>query len=286
MSETIDVLLKSAETRLRQAGIPNPRLDAQVLLSHVLDVPREHLIRDAHLNVEAALIDAFEKLILGRLSRKPISHLTGHREFWSLDLEVTPDTLDPRPDSETVVDAALRLIPTRQAPIRILDLGTGTGALLLALLTELPQASGIGLDKSAAALEVARRNAARVHLSDRAEFLNADWGIPGWFEDLPGPFNLVVANPPYIPTAQLAALQPEIHAEPRLALDGGADGLDAYRRIVPPLPSLLIPGGGIVIEVGMAQAELVGRMMADAGFKAPGMARDLSARARALFAVL
>jgi len=285
MSLTIETLLREATLKLKAGGIETARLDAQVLLGHVLDVSREQLLRDGHLPVESALTDAFERLVNDRAARRPISHLIGHREFWSLDLEVTPDTLDPRADSETVVDAALRLLPDRRAPARILDLGTGTGALLLALLTELPSATGIGFDKSPAALAVARRNAERLRLNDRADFVCGDWTLDNWTQVFDEPFHLIVSNPPYIPTRELALLQPEVQAEPHLALDGGSDGLDAYRQLVPALPKLLVNGGGVVLEVGLAQAERVGALIVANGFSAPGMARDLSARARALYAL-
>jgi release factor glutamine methyltransferase len=196
MSRTIQTLVMQTTERFKSLGIASARLDAQILLAHVLDVPRENILRDGHLVIEGALVDAFDRLVEARSMRKPISHLIGHREFWSLDLEVTPDTLDPRADSETVVDAALRLLPDRGAPARILDLGTGTGALLLALLTELPQATGIGFDKSAAALAVAQRNAERLRLSDRAQFTAGDWTKPHWTQALDGPFHLIVSNPP------------------------------------------------------------------------------------------
>ncbi len=221
MSRTIQTLVHETTERLRAIGIDSARLDAQILLAHVLDVPRENILRDGHLVIEGALIDAFERLVAERAQRRPISHLIGHREFWSLDLEVTPDTLDPRADSETVVDAALRLLPDRGAPARILDLGTGTGALLLALLTELPYATGIGFDKSEAALQVAQRNAERLRLAGRAQFVAGDWTRPQWTAALDGPFHLIVSNPPYIPTRDMALLQPEVRAEPHLALDGG-----------------------------------------------------------------
>jgi release factor glutamine methyltransferase len=285
MSLTIETLLREATLKLKAGGIETARLDAQVLLGHVLDVSREQLLRDGHLPVESALTDAFERLVNDRAARRPISHLIGHREFWSLDLEVTPDTLDPRADSETVVDAALRLLPDRRAPAHILDLGTGTGALLLALLTELPSATGIGFDKSPAALAVARRNAERLRLNDRADFVCGDWTQENWTQIFDAPFHLIVSNPPYIPTRELALLQPEVQAEPHLALDGGTDGLDAYRQLVPALPKLLVNGGGVVLEVGLAQAERVGALIVANGFSAPGMARDLSARARALYAL-
>ena len=285
MSRTIETLLREATLKLKAGGIETARLDAQVLLGHVLDVSREQLLRDGHLPVEGALMDAFDRLVNDRAARRPISHLIGHREFWSLDLEVTPDTLDPRADSETVVDAALRLLPDRMAPARILDLGTGTGALLLALLTELPSATGIGFDKSPAALAVARRNAERLRLADRTDFVCGDWTQENWTQAFDAPFHLIVSNPPYIPTRELALLQPEVQAEPHLALDGGSDGLDAYRQLVPALPKLLVKGGGVVFEVGLAQAERVGALIVANGFSAPGMARDLSARARALYAL-
>jgi release factor glutamine methyltransferase len=194
-----------------------------------------------------------------RLAGEPVSRIAGHRGFWTLDLMVTPDTLDPRPDTETVVEAARDMIlatRAKDAPLRILDLGTGTGAILLALLAEFPDAEGLGVDISEEALLVAQDNAQRTGLAERASFRQGDWSA-----DIAGPFDLIVSNPPYIPSADILTLDPEVRDhDPHLALDGGQDGLACYRRILAEIPALLAPDGFAVLEFGHGQGASVLRL--------------------------
>lgn len=239
----------------RLAGIAdNPRLEARLLLGHALGLSTADLIRDADRPIDPT---AFDALVEQRAAHVPLAYLTGHREFWSLDLTVSPATLIPRPDSETIVEAALR---EDADPRLVLDLGTGSGCLLLAVLHERPNAFGIGIDQSAEALAVARFNAARCGLSGRAAFVRGDWA-----EAIEGRFDLILSNPPYIPASDIPGLMPEVSLhEPHSALDGGADGLDAYRRIIPSLPRLLSPLGAVVLEIGIGQSEAVSALAADA----------------------
>ena len=202
-----------------------------------------------------------------------MAHILGQREFWSLAFKVTADTLDPRPDSETLVQAVLDQVPERSAPVRLVDFGTGTGCLLLSLLHELPNAVGLGVDASAAALAIAAENANALGLAQRTTFRRGHWddGIE------PG-FDIVLSNPPYIPSGDIPGLQPEVASfEPRLALDGGADGLDAYRRLGPAAMRLLVSDGLAVLEIGIGQGDSVRRMMAAA--HPVGLARTTSASA-------
>lgn len=201
----------------------------------------------------------------------------GRREFWSLDFAVSPATLVPRPDSETLIQAALATFAGRDPPRRMLDLGTGSGCLLLAALSEFPASFGVGVDRSFAAVVLAARNAAMLDMASRAAFLCADWAGA-----LDGRFDLVLSNPPYIRTSQIDWLMPEVvHYEPRAALDGGADGFSAYRQLVPDLDRLLAPDGVAVLEIGAGQAAEVARLARDAGFTSHSH-RDLSGIARAL----
>jgi release factor glutamine methyltransferase len=222
-------------------------------------------------------VAAFHALVARRAAHEPLALIVGQREFWSLDLAVSPATLIPRPDSETLIEAALATFAGRDLPRRLLDLGTGTGCLLLAALSEFPAAFGVGVDRSFAAVALAARNAAMLGLAGRAAFLCADWTLA-----LDARFDLVLSNPPYIPTAQIDGLMPEVaRYEPRSALDGGADGFSAYRRLVPDLARLLAPGGVAVLEVGAGQAPTVARLARSAGF-ASHQHHDLSGIARAL----
>jgi release factor glutamine methyltransferase len=261
--------------RLRQQGIDNPRLEARLLLAHALGVTQEAVLRDRHLQVNAPGYDA---LIARRALHEPLALILGRREFWSLDFLVSADTLIPRGDSETLIEAALAAFPDRAVMRRVLDLGTGTGCLLLAALQEFPQAFGVGIDRVPAAAELARRNAAALGFASRTAFLVADWAEP-----VAGArFDLVLSNPPYIPTADLAGLMPEVAIhEPATALDGGADGLDAYRRIVAALGSLLAPGGVAILELGIGQAQSVPASAAANGFAAD-LRMDLAGIPRAL----
>jgi release factor glutamine methyltransferase len=244
------------------------------LLAHALGTTPSALARDPARPVDAAAIQA---LVARRAAHEPIALILGKREFWSLDLAVSPATLIPRPDTETLIEAALASFAGRDPPRRVLDLGTGTGCLLLAALSEFPAAFGVGVDRSFPAVALAKRNAAMLDMSTRADFLCADWASA-----LGGCFDLILSNPPYIPTSQLDGLMPEVaRFEPWSALDGGPDGYSAYRRLIPDLARLLTPHGVAVLELGAGQAPMVTRLALDAGF-ASRLHHDLSGIARAL----
>ncbi|MDP6346438.1 MAG: peptide chain release factor N(5)-glutamine methyltransferase [Alphaproteobacteria bacterium] len=248
----------AARRRLRGAGVGDAGLDASVLLAHALGTDRLALIRDPDRRLSPAETARYETLIGGRAARQPVSRLLGRREFWGLDFNIGPAVLDPRPDSETLVEAALALSPANGRPRRIADLGTGSGCLLLALLYEWPAAWGLGLDIDPAAIAVARHNAARLDLAARSTFLVTDWAAA-----VDAAFDLVVANPPYIASATIGGLSPEVgHHDPRLALDGGPDGLAAYRAIAGELARLLAPGGQALLECGVGQADAVADLLA------------------------
>ncbi len=225
-----DAVLVAAKI-LAAAGIDSARRDARLLFQHTLG--------------DRA---AFEAAIARRVGRESVAAITGHKEFWSLDFEVGPGVLIPRPDTETLIEQALLLVTDRNAPLRIADLGTGSGAILVAALTEFPNATGTGFEASPEAHGYAARNAAR-HVDGRADIRLADW------DAATGPFDLVFSNPPYIPAAEIDTLQPEVRDhEPRAALDGGPDGLDAYRSLARLLPRILAPGGHALLEIGQGQA--------------------------------
>jgi release factor glutamine methyltransferase len=259
---------------LRIAGIDAPRLEARLLLAHALGISREDLLREPHRQVAT---DAYDALIARRAAHEPLALILGRREFWSLDFAVSPATLIPRPESETLIEAALAAFPDRGAVRSVLDLGTGTGCLLLAALSEFPAAFGLGVDRVPAAAVLAAHNAAALGLAGRAAFLAGDWAAA-----LAGRFDLILSNPPYIATADLAGLMPEVAGhEPSSALNGGADGNDAYRRIIADLPRLLASGGVAIIELGAGQAESVAALARAAGFRADPRA-DLAGIPRAL----
>jgi len=275
---TIGECVASGARRLAAAGVPDARRESRLILAYALDI--EPVAVTGYPERPVSDPQAFEALIARRARREPLSHLTGRREFWSLEFETGPATLDPRPDSETLVEAALAVMEERQAPLSLLDFGAGTGCLLLALLHELPVATGLGVDVSPEALAVARRNAERLGLESRARFEEGNWG-----ESLAGPFDLIVCNPPYIPGADIAGLEPEVSDfEPRLALDGGPDGLDAYRALMPDVARLMAPEGAAVLEFGAGQGEAVGQIAAAEGLTAAGFASDLAGLDRCLTA--
>ena len=249
------------------------RLDAELLMAHALGVTRSELLLR---HMGDAVPDAFAALLERRQRHEPIAYILGEQEFRGLRFRVTPDVLIPRADSEVLVEAALAACPSA---LRVLDCGTGSGALLLAVLSELPEARGVGIDRSAAALAVAQGNVHMLGLAARATMTLADWDKTGWAEGL-GRFDLILANPPYVEDA--ADLAPSVRAhEPGGALFAGADGLDAYRLLVPQLPDLLAPDGVALVEIGYTQAEPVGAIAAAAGLTAM-LHRDLGARPRAL----
>jgi release factor glutamine methyltransferase len=260
--------------RLQAAGIASARLDARLLLAHALSRSPDMLVVALSETVPTA---SFAALIERRAAREPVALILGRREFWSLDFAVSAATLVPRPDSETVVAAALERERGAPPVRRVLDLGTGTGCLLLAVLSEAAEASGVGVDRSPEAATLAARNARALGLDRRAAFVAGNWA-----DSLIGRFDRILSNPPYIPTATLATLMPEVaRFEPASALDGGADGLDAYRAIIPALLRLLAPGGRAVLEVGEGQAESVAALGVAAGFRAETRA-DLAGIARAV----
>ena len=226
--------------------------------------------------VPAATVAAVRSLTARRVRREPMAYILGEREFWGLPFKVTPAVLVPRPDSETVIEAVLALMPDRERRWRILDLGLGSGCLLLTLLREYPRAQGTGFDASPEALTVAQENAQVLGVADRARLLAGDWRKPGWESSLAGPFDLVVSNPPYIQSAAIDRLMPEVSAfEPRLALDGGVDGLDAYRVIAGACPKLITPGGHLVVEIGEGQATEITGILGSAGLTLLGRSKDL-----------
>jgi release factor glutamine methyltransferase len=275
---TIGFFLCQAGQRLRGAAIEAPRLEARRLLAHVLNTSEEALLRDPRAPVPAEKAAHFAALLARRVAHEPFAYLTGRVGFWTLDVEVSPATLIPRADSESLVEAALEACTDKRAPLSVLDLGTGTGALLLAVLSELPAASGVGVDLKPEAAALAARNAARLGLAGRARFLAGDWAAA-----LAGRFDLVLCNPPYIESGAIAGLMPEVaRHEPASALDGGADGLDAYRRIIADLPRLLAPRGVAVLELGQGQQAAVEALAKAAGLTPEACRADLGGVPRAL----
>lgn len=263
-------VLAEAALALAQTS-DTPRLDAELLMAHALGITREDLLL-RHLDAPAPA--AFAALLARRVAHEPIAYITGTRAFWTIDIAVGPGALIPRADSETLIEAAIDHFGA-VGPATILDLGTGPGTLLLAALALWPQATGVGIDRSEAALTMAKANADRLSLADRANFALGDWA-----NGIHQRFDLVLANPPYIGTAE--ALPTDVAAyEPHEALFAGADGLDDYRCIVPQLPPLLAPGGIAVLEIGHRQAEPVSALIAAAGME-PLLHHDLGGRPRAI----
>jgi release factor glutamine methyltransferase len=272
--------LKEGAQRLAAKGLDNPHLDARVLLAHVLCVPSDTLRFCDGEFLTAEQTHAFDALLARRIAREPVAYILGRKEFWSLEFEVTPAVLIPRPDSETIVDAALAHCPERDRPYTVLDLGVGSGCLLLSFLRERPNARGIGVDSSAAALGVAARNATNLGLTGRVSFLLGDWA-----EGVTEKFDLVMSNPPYVREQEYLALDRDVHDhEPANALFAGPDGFAAYRRIVPALSGLLNPTGLAILEIGAGQAEAVIAMIAAHGLKPVETRQDLGGIARAIVA--
>jgi release factor glutamine methyltransferase len=275
---TIAAARRAVTQAFRDAGMDSPDLDARLLVAQALGLDHAALASNGECQLADAEISAVAALAKRRLAHEPVARIVGHKEFWGLDFAVTRATLVPRPDTETVAEAALAAIPVRSLPLRIADFGTGTGALLLALLSELPNAAGIGTDLSAAALAVARDNALHLGLASRADFVACDYGAA-----LRGPFDLVVCNPPYIASGDIAGLDAEVRDyDPRLALDGGASGLDGYRAVVSDASRILAPQGILVVELGAGQACPVAGLMREGGIVAEGPKPDLSGYFRAL----
>jgi release factor glutamine methyltransferase len=279
---TVAGMRRALAEEFRASGIDSPELDARILVGHALSLDPAALAAAGSSLLDAEQCDAIGALAHRRLAREPVARIVGSREFWSLRLGIDPSTLVPRPETETVVEAALAAIDAggpRARALRIADLGTGSGALILALLAELPNAFGIGTDTSLGALLVARNNAQRLEFA-RAAFLACDMAAA-----LSGPFDVIVSNPPYIASADIATLAPEVRDfDPRAALDGGADGLDCYRAIAATAPALLKPDGVLIVELGIGHAEAVAALFLAAGLVPSPPRPDLYGMPRALLA--
>jgi len=269
--------IRSGAAGLAQAGIGETALlEARLLVAHVLGISKETLLGHPERELDAPAMARLDGLLQRRSCREPMSHLLEKREFWSLSLRVTAATLDPRPDSETLISAALDHFRDRNAAFRVLDLGTGSGCLLLAVLSEFQNATGLGVDISEDALDVAKTNATTLGLDARARFRKSDWG-----HAVDEKFDLILSNPPYIPDAEIDRLQPEIALyENRLALMGGADGLACYRQLIPDLFRLLEPSGMVILEVGDTQGDAVSKCLHQQGFEGVATQKDLAGAPR------
>lgn len=277
ITETVKLLAQT----FRLAGIDSPEADARALVGHALRLERAQLVSQSDRVLEAREVAAISALAARRLKREPVSRIRGRKEFWNLSLDITPDVLDPRPDTETVVEAALEFVARGGRgthKLRILDIGTGSGALLLALLRELPNATGTGTDISPAALAVARANAERNGLASRCGFVACHIA-----DGVEGPFDLIVSNPPYIARGEISALEPEVRDyDPAIALDGGMDGLDAYRAIAGEAHRLLEPDGHLFVELGAGQEPAVRALFIAAGLHVDTLRADLAGIPRSL----
>ncbi len=272
MALSVREAVTEAVDQLAAARIAGPHREASMLIAKVLGDQPEILYREPEKLLSPSLEADFFRLVDRRARREPMSHIMGVREFWSLEFLVGPDVLDPRPDSETLVQAALDVGQRQGNFTSILDLGTGSGCLLLSILNHVPEARGVGVDASEAAIRVAAENAARLGMSHRASFMRGDWSL-----DLSDQFDLVVSNPPYISEGEMPMLQPEVRLyEPHLALKGGSDGLACYRRIIEDLDRILKPGGHVIFEFGAEQAQDVSNLLQNAGFNHINLSKDLA----------
>jgi release factor glutamine methyltransferase len=280
---TIDQARRLIAAEFRNAGMESPELDARILVGHELGLDHAALISNGQRTLDDASLEKVTAAASRRLAGEPVSRILGTREFWGMAFAVTPAVLDPRADTETIVELALAMIDRhgpRTRPLRVADLGTGSGAILLALLSELQNAHGTGTDISRDALAVAGRNAQALGLDTRADFVASDYGTA-----LRGPFDLVVSNPPYIASGEIAGLAREVRDhDPLGALDGGPDGLTAYRSIAADALRLLVPGGHLVVEIGAGRQADVERRFVAAGLEIAATRHDLSGIPRAVAA--
>ena len=262
--QTIETARRALTARFKAGAIDSAELDARLLSGAVLGLDLTGLITAANRLLTSDESTRLEQFAERRLRGEPVARILGHKEFWGLSLQLTPATLVPRPDTETIVELALEMLRANDLanhPLRVADLGTGSGAILLALLSELPDALGFGTDISEAALQAARANAAQAGLADRVTFIACDYAT-----GLTAPFDLIVSNPPYIRSADIGGLATEVrNYDPMAALDGGADGLDAYRALIPQAACLLAPGAALVVEAGQGQSRDIEALMTAAG---------------------
>lgn len=265
----------------RAAGVEEPHEDARLLLCAAASLTRVDLIVRPDILLDEHASRRLDDWMRRRLKREPVTRILGRRGFWSVDLGVAADVLDPRPDTETLVEAVLRALPSaRSEPLRILDAGTGSGAILAALLSEFVNATGVAVDVSPAACAAAGANFAALGIGDRTVVLQQSWDAP-----LPGSFDVIVSNPPYIASGEIAGLAPEVSLyDPRLALDGGPDGLDAYRSICAALPGWTKPGALVAVEIGSTQATTVSAIFASVGLERLEVRRDAAGLERVIVA--
>lgn len=267
---------KDAQARLKAAGIDSPSIDARIMLEASTGASRIDILTDPYRAVTSEQVAVMEGMLARRLKREPVSKILGRKAFWKIGLDVTRDVLSPRPDTEVLLDV-ITLAFTPEQSFRMLDIGTGSGAILLATLSERDGCTGIGTDISESALAVAQGNAGKLQLVDRAQFLHRNWAEG--MED--ASFDLVVSNPPYIPTGDIAGLDPEVREhDPHLALDGGPDGLDPYRVLAPEIRRILRPGGIFAVEIGHDQGSAVRTLFEQAGFDDVKVVKDLGDRDR------
>ncbi len=272
---TIGEALGEARGKLAAVGIETAALDARLFIEAVTGLRHEQIVADPGGEIGAGAAEAIRRMVVRRQSHEPVSRILCRREFYGRTFEVTPAVLDPRPDTETLIEVALSLVRPNS---RILDLGTGSGAIIVTLLAECPKAAGVATDLSAEALAVAKRNAAFHGVSERLQMLHCSW-----FDSVAGTFDLIVSNPPYIPLGDIAGLPPEVRRfDPAIALDGGPDGLEAYRRIAARAAAHLAPGGRIIVEVGSGQKEGVSAVFAASGFRLETAKADLAGHVRCL----
>jgi release factor glutamine methyltransferase len=280
----VDAARRDIARRLRDRGIDNPDLDARILVGHALGLDHAALVLAGGRCLESAEIAWIDTLAARRLGREPIARITGTKEFWGLPLKITPDVLVPRPETETVVEQGLAAVDrtgARSRALRIADLGVGSGAILIALLTELPRARAIGTDRDPAALALARENACRLGVAPRAAFVACDFGAA-----VRSGCDLIVTNPPYICTSEIAELEPDVREfDPRGAIDGGFDGLAAYRVIAIQARHILCPGAHLIAEIGRGQGDAVAALFASAGFGRIRIKPDLAGIPRAVVAI-
>jgi len=277
---TVKSILADMRNAFRAAGLDTPELDARLLVEAALGVTQTDLLTKADQEITRAQETALEAMTLRRLQREPVSRILGMRSFWKADFKISPATLDPRADSETLIEAVLSHVD-KKSPLTILDLGTGTGCLLLSLLQELPLATGTGIDISAEAIGIAQQNASSLGLASRAIFMTIDWKE---INDVKS-FDIVISNPPYITLPEIATLEPEVREyDPITALSGGADGLDCYRDIAALLPRLLAPEGMVFLEIGATQGDAVKGIGGKAGLSVLQTLTDLAGHDRCLVA--
>lgn len=267
---TVQAAIAKVTEELDRAGIDSAARDARLLIAMGMGTTPDRLTLHMGDRLEPDQAEAFQPLFERRLRREPMSHILGRRAFWGREFAVTPDVLDPRPETETLIEAAL------QMPFRnVLDLGTGSGCILLTLLAETPSASGLGADLSDAALSIARQNAEALGVADRCDFVQSDW-----WQNVTGRFDLVVSNPPYIALSEMAGLAPELAHEPRMALTDEGDGLGAYRVICAGVRDHLASGGRLIVEIGWQQGAAVAGLFRAAGFVDVAVLPDLDGRDR------